>query len=203
VDDDVASNALLVVERLRSAGAVVEEVSMPWKLATLNRAARIHFGMIFGPSMAETYEGHRDELTPYARKLFEESAEIEKADFVAGLALEAQLYRPLGELLDRYDALVCPTFAIPAFTAEWDTSDPLAVNGQTLDDWFDVMMTIPFNIASRCPVMSVPSGRSREGVPTGMSIVGPTYDDVTVFRIGAALERVEPWLDSPSNRPAL
>jgi aspartyl-tRNA(Asn)/glutamyl-tRNA(Gln) amidotransferase subunit A len=64
-------------------------------------------------------------------------------------------------------------------------------------------MTIPFNIASRCPVMSVPSGRSKDGVPTGVSIVGPTYDDVTVFRVAAALERVEPWLQSPSTRPQL
>jgi Asp-tRNA(Asn)/Glu-tRNA(Gln) amidotransferase A subunit family amidase len=203
VDADVAANALVVVERLRSAGAVVEEVALPWELATLSQAARIHFGMIFGPSIAEIYQAHRDELTPYARSLFEESEEVKKSDFVAGLALEARLYRPLGELLDRYDALVCPTFAIPAFPAEWGTSDPISVNGQPLDDWFDVMMTIPFNIASRCPVMNVPSGRSRDGVPTGMSIVGPTYDDVTVFKIAAALERVEPWLASPSARPSL
>jgi len=26
--------------------------------------------------------------------------------------------------------------------------------------------TLPFNIASRCPLLSVPSGRSRDGVPT-------------------------------------
>jgi hypothetical protein len=31
-----------------------------------------------------------------------------------------------GELLDRYDALVCPTFAIPAFEAEWGTTEAAA-----------------------------------------------------------------------------
>lgn len=203
VDADVAANTRSAVERLRAAGAEVEEVALPWELAALSRAARIHFGMIFGPSIAEIYKAHRDDLTPYARALFEESEEVKKSDFVAGLALEGQLYRPLGELLDRYEALVCPTFAIPAFPAEWGTSDPISVNGQPLEDWFDVMMTIPFNIASRCPVMSVPSGRSSDGVPTGMSIVGPTYDDVTVFRIAAALEGLEPWLDSPASRPVV
>jgi Asp-tRNA(Asn)/Glu-tRNA(Gln) amidotransferase A subunit family amidase len=203
VDADVAANALAAVERLRAAGAVVEEVTLPWDLATISKAADIHFGMIFGPSIAEIYVAHRDELTPYARGLYEMSEQVSKADYVAGLALEGQLYRPLGELLDRYDALVCPTFAIPAFEAEWGTTDPLWVNGEPVSEWFDVMMTIPFNIASRCPVMSVPSGRSKDGVPTGVSIVGPTYDDVTVFRVAAALERVEPWLQSPSTRPQL
>ncbi len=203
VDADVAENARHAVERLRATGATVDEVDLPWKLATLNGAARTHYGMIFGPSIAELYEAHRDELTPYARDMFEEAEEVHKPDFAKGLALEGRLYRPLGELLERYDALVCPTFAIPAFTAEWGTSDPLEVDGRTLEDWFDVMMTIPFNIASRCPVMSVPSGRSKHGVPTGVSIVGRTYDDVTVFRIADALERVEPWLGSPATRPSL
>jgi Asp-tRNA(Asn)/Glu-tRNA(Gln) amidotransferase A subunit family amidase len=42
-------------------------------------------------------------------------------------------------------------------------------------------------------VMSVPSGLSRAGVPTGLSIVGRTYDDVTVFRVAAAHEARSTW----------
>jgi Asp-tRNA(Asn)/Glu-tRNA(Gln) amidotransferase A subunit family amidase len=60
-----------------------------------------------------------------------------------------------------------------------------------------------FNIASRCPVMSVPSGLSRDNVPTPLSVVGKTYDDVTVFRIAAAHEEQLTWLDAPARRPAL
>jgi Asp-tRNA(Asn)/Glu-tRNA(Gln) amidotransferase A subunit family amidase len=67
----------------------------------------------------------------------------------------------------------------------------------------DVLMTLPFNIASRCPVMTVPSGLSGDGVPTGLSIVGKTFDDVTVFQIAAAHEERLPWLDAPARRPAL
>ena len=55
-------------------------------------------------------------------------------------------------------------------------------------------MTTPFNVFSACPVLAVPSGIApSNGVPTGIQIVGRTYDDVTAFRIGAALERVRPW----------
>ena len=57
------------------------------------------------------------------------------------------------------------------------------------------MMTLPFNIASRCPVLTVPSGRSSDGVPTGLAVVGKTYDDVTAFRVAAAHEERLPWLD--------
>jgi Asp-tRNA(Asn)/Glu-tRNA(Gln) amidotransferase A subunit family amidase len=62
---------------------------------------------------------------------------------------------------------------------------------------------VPFNIASRCPVMSVPSGLARNGVPTGLSIVGKTFDDVSVFAVASAFEKAQPWLDTPQRRPVL
>jgi aspartyl-tRNA(Asn)/glutamyl-tRNA(Gln) amidotransferase subunit A len=203
VDADVAASTRAAADRLRDAGAEVTEVSLPWELATIRRAARIHFGMIFGPSIRDIYAAHEAELTSYARRFTAESDTISKDDFVAGLALEAAIYSPLGALLDEYDALLCPTFAVPALPAEYDTDQPVLVNGEPAEDWLDVLMTLPFNIASRCPVLSVPSGRSRDGVPTGLSIIGKTYDDVTVFRIAAAHEERFPWLDSPQRRPPL
>jgi Asp-tRNA(Asn)/Glu-tRNA(Gln) amidotransferase A subunit family amidase len=51
--------------------------------------------------------------------------------------------------------------------------------------------------------MSVPSGFARNGVPTGLSIVGRSYDDVSVFRAAAAFERLRPWLDTPERRPSI
>ena len=201
VDADVAANTRAAAERLSDAGAAIEEIALPWDLETIKRAARIHFGMIFGPSMRDIHAKHADELTSYTRNFIAESDQVSKEHFVAGLALEHQVYAPLGQLLEDFDALVCPTVAVPALTAEYDPGQPVAVNGRDSADWLDVLMTIPFNIASRCPVMSVPSGLSRDGVPTGLSIVGKTYDDVTVFRIGAAHEERMPWLDAPERRP--
>ena len=203
VDDDVAANTRAAADRLRKAGAVVEEVTLPWQLEEIKRAARIHFGAIFGPSVRELYEQHGDELTSYARRFVTDAGEISKDDLVTGLELEGRIYAPLGALLAEYDALICPTFAVPALPAEYDVDDAISVNGQPCGDWLDVMMTLPFNIASRCPVLSVPSGRSREGVPTGLSVVGKTYDDVTAFQVAAAHERRFPWFDDPARRPAL
>jgi aspartyl-tRNA(Asn)/glutamyl-tRNA(Gln) amidotransferase subunit A len=203
VDADVAANTRAAADRLRYAGATVTEVELPWDLETIKRAARIHYGMVFGPSIKEIYTKHADELTSYARNLVAESDQVSKDDFVAGLALEGQIYAPLGQLLEEFDALICPTFAVPALPAEYDVGQPVTVNGRVSTDWLDVLMTVPFNIASRCPVLSVPSGLSRDGVPTGLSIAGKTYDDVTAFRIAAAHEDQMPWLDLPNRRPGL
>jgi Asp-tRNA(Asn)/Glu-tRNA(Gln) amidotransferase A subunit family amidase len=202
VDRDVARHTLDAASALQDAGAEIEEVALPWNRETIGRAAKIHFGMIFGPSIKGLYATSRDVFTSYARRFFELSSNIAKDDFVEGLRLEAQVYQPLGEVLDRFDALLCPTFAVPALLAEAD-NQPGAMNGMRYDDWIEVLMTVPFNLASRCPVMSVPSGRARSGVPTGLSIVGRTYDDVTVFRVARAFEAARPWLNSPEHRPSI
>nr|WP_267895071.1 amidase family protein [Pseudonocardia dioxanivorans] len=55
--------------------------------------------------------------------------------------------------------------------------------------------TYPFNLVSRCPVASVPSGFSSAGVPTGLQIVGRTYDELSVMTAAAAVEAARPWRD--------
>jgi aspartyl-tRNA(Asn)/glutamyl-tRNA(Gln) amidotransferase subunit A len=42
-------------------------------------------------------------------------------------------------------------------------------------------------------VIVVPAGRDAHGVPIGAQLVGRTYDDATVFRAAAAVERARPW----------
>ena len=143
-------------------------------------------------------------MTGYAIRFAEDAMAVAKDDYLRSLESEGRVYAALGGVLERYRLLICPTFAVPALDAgeDYTTSAP-AVNGVEQRDLYDVMMTIPFNLCSRCPVMSVPSGRARNGVPTGVQIVGRTYDDVSVFRAAAALERIQPWLDAPERRPAL
>jgi aspartyl-tRNA(Asn)/glutamyl-tRNA(Gln) amidotransferase subunit A len=203
VDADVAANTLAAADRLRDAGASVHEVSLPWDLETIARTVDIHFGMIFGASMKEINDQFPDQLTSYVRRLVAVSERVSKDDFYTGLGLEAAIYAPLGQVLDDYDALICPTFAVPALPAEYDTGDVVTVNGQPVERWLDVLMTLPFNIASRCPVLSIPSGLSTDGVPTGLSVVGKTYDDVTAFRVAAAHSERLPWLTESGPRPAL
>ena len=53
-------------------------------------------------------------------------------------------------------------------------------------------MTTPFNSLSRCPVLTMPTGRASNGVPTSIQIVGRTYTDKDVFQAGMAYESLHP-----------
>jgi len=203
VDDEVAKRTLEAADALREAGAIVEEVAIGWDLEAIVRSARIHFGAIFGAEIGEVAAEHRELLTEYALAFAEEAAAVPPGAFLEGLRLEAEIYAHLGRSLQRYRALVCPTMAVTGFAAGDDYLGRTREDGGPLDRQFDACMTVPFNVCSRCPVLAVPSGFASNGVPTGIQVVGRTFDDVGVFRIGAALERVRPWLDAPERRPRI
>ena len=201
LDDDVRANTLRAAEALRAAGAVVEEVDFRIDKAKLFEAARTHYASIFGPYVGGLLEEHRDKMTSYAIDFGEICAAVAPGEFLAGLEIEGEITASLGALLEHYDALICPTLSVPALPVDTPWSPvPQATNLHDVP--LGHVMTMPFNVASRCPVLSVPSGFSRDGVPTSVQLVGRTFDDVTSFRLGAALERAGLW-DYTTMRPVL
>lgn len=205
VDPEVVANTHAAAEALREAGAVVEEVTLNWSRAEIVRASWAHYGAIFGAAVGSGVKEHRELLMPYTRAFIDQAlSAAQEGGYLEGLEIEGQIYAELGPLLERYDALICPTTAVAGLLAGNDyVETEVVVDGVALDDYFDALMTIPFNIASRCPVLAVPSGLASGGLPTGLQIVGPTYDDEGVFRVAAALERVRPWFHDPAWRPPL
>ena len=203
LDPEVRQNTVDIALALRDEGAIVEEVDFEMPQADVLRAAAIHFHAIFGAWIASMAADHRELMTAYALE-FADWAEEAAAEgsLLDGLELEGQLYPALGELLERYDALICATCGTRGLVAGDDyVGHGLSVGGRELDFYFDGILTPVFNLFSRCPVLNVPSGMASNGVPTGIQIVGRTYDDLTPFRVGAACERVRPWLDVSERRP--
>lgn len=203
VDTDVEANTYAVAEALRQAGAEVEEVDLDWHMADIIRAAEIHWAAIFSSAISQKVLDNQDLAMPYTVYFAKNSLNMLRgATIVDGLNLEGQIYAALSPLLEKYNALICPTNGVTGLVAGDDYVDTApTINGVQLNDYGDGLMTAPFNILNRCPVLSVPSGRASNGVPTGVQIVGPTYSDEVVFRIGAALEMVRPWFSDPSWRP--
>ena len=114
------------------------------------------------------------------------------------------MWDPLGRLFEDIDVLLCPTVATNGLVAGNSYVDELVViDGQPMPHHIMAMMTVPFNLFSRCPVLSVPSGMAANGVPTGVQVVGRTYEDVSVFQVGAAIEAAGFGFGSPDWRPPL
>jgi Asp-tRNA(Asn)/Glu-tRNA(Gln) amidotransferase A subunit family amidase len=205
IDPEIRRNTLDCAEALRGAGAVVDEVVVDLPNDLVMRCAAIHYRLGFGAWIAQEAAAHPDEVTAYAAAFWREMTEdAGDGALLEKLELEARLYAPVGALLDDYDALLCPTVGMRGLVAGDDyVGHGLEVGGREVANYFSAALTPVFNILSRLPVLNVPSGFADNGVPTGLQIAGRSYDDVTTFRVGAALERVRPWLDVPERRPVI
>jgi amidase len=195
VDDDVRANTLAVAQALRDAGATVEEVDLRIPRAEVMRAVAIHFHHGFAADIADEVRAHPELVSAYVTEFVRWAREVcDGASYMAGLALEAQLYTPVGALLERYDALLVPTSGAAGLDAgeDWVARAPV-VGGVTLDNYLENFTTPVFNIMSRCPVLALPSGFGARNAPTSVQLVGRTYDDLSVFRLGAAVEAMRPW----------
>lgn len=204
VDDDVETNTRAFADALRAAGATVVEVPVEIPRSVWMTAAMVHFGAIFGASVTAAAGDRPDLLTDYAANFAERSgAAFAAHGTYAGLEMESTVQAVIASAMDGFDALVCPTVgSIGWLAGESYVDEHLVVAGEVLEHYFEASFTPLFNIASRHPVLNVPSGLASNGVPTGVQIVGRTYDDATPFRIGAAAERELGWWHDPTWRPA-
>jgi len=94
------------------------------------------------------------------------------------------LRRDFAEAFRTVDLVLTPTSPTPAFRLGEKVDDPLTMY---LSDVF----TIPCNLAG-IPGISVPCGRSPEGLPIGVQLLGKHFDEETVLSAAAAIERAMP-----------
>ena len=204
IDPEVRRNTEAALDRFRDLGATVEMVDPGLPPGTME-AAMAYLHHIFGAYIGKLEAEHGDQMTTYARAFARSGLGSTATDFVASLEVAGAAYDAFGPLMERYDLFVCPTLAIPAVPADFDQSkDRLSINGRPVDPALGWAMTPVFNMLSRCPVLSLPSGRAASGVPTGIQLVGKTYADRDVFRAGMAYEAASGgWFTRGADRPVL
>jgi len=204
VDREVRRNTEAALEVFRSLGATVEEVDLGWTHEALD-AGMAYLDHLFGGSMSRLLKKRGKDMTTYCRQFAKKGQKSKAIDFVDTLEVANAMYARLGPLLEKYNVLVCPTTALPAVPAGFDQSkDKVRINGKPVNPMLGWVMTTPFNMMSRCPVLTVPTGRAKNGVPTSLQIVGRTYCDADVFQAGLAFEQAQgAWFTSAANRPKL
>ncbi len=94
-----------------------------------------------------------------------------------------------------YDYVISPVAPMPAFAAELPspTNDPL----YPLEH---IGFTVPFNMSEQ-PAAAINCGYTRGGLPIGLQIAGPRFDDLGVLQVARAFELIRdpqrPWPEPP------
>lgn len=198
LDRDVRANTLAALDVFRAAGCTVIQVDPGWDARVDAASMQWYTSMHFGRMPLWVLDDYRDRMTPYAIAAAEAAQAAKPDDVAQSWAFQHDMYQRFGTIMDGADVFVCPTQAIGALPAE---HDPLRrdfkVDGQVVDSEYGCVLTHHFNMLHNCPVMSVPSGRDRHGVPTGLQIAGRTFDDMGVFEAAMLYRDTAPGLFLP------
>ena len=195
VQPDVAANLLAVAQVLRDAGAIVEDIDLGWTAEVFHVHAglwQVYIAAAFGHLLDE----YRDRMDPDVVALIEAGKRFDAVTYRRLDEARTRHWHKLARVLARHDAMICPTMARtapPASAHDFDF-ETISASGRLAG----LDMTGPFNNVAQCPALSVPSGMGRDGLPTAVQIVGRRFDDGTVLRIGAALQRLHPWPRPPA-----
>ncbi len=93
------------------------------------------------------------------------------------------------QFMTRYDLLLTPSVAVPAFEVRDPGSVPM--DAAAMLGW--TPFSYPFNLTQQ-PAITVPCGLTRDGLPMGMQLVGPMFGDAQVLRAARAYESTRPTL---------
>ena len=193
IDPEVERNTRAAAQVFRDLGCVVDEVALGWHSGVLD-AFLTHAEALCAGMSGPLLPRWRYEMDPFLVDVIERGMRLDAARLYRVNLVRSEMYRALSPILDRYHVLICPTLALPSVPIEHNNADyDLRIDGTPVHPHLGWLLTYQFNLVNECPVMSVPSGLCRKtGVPTGIQIVGRSFDDLRVFRAAAAFERASP-----------
>lgn len=173
---------------LREAGATIVAVTLP-PLQAFADAKKVI-------AMSELFAIHRTTLAKTPELLGESlryriqcGALIRSEDYVQAMRWRTQLSAATQKVFETVDIIATPT------------AEPAGKLEETPHEWIFThkSFTTPFNTSGN-PALSVCNGFAANGMPLSLQLVGRTFDEAGVLRVGHAYESLTAWR---RQRPAL
>jgi aspartyl-tRNA(Asn)/glutamyl-tRNA(Gln) amidotransferase subunit A len=200
------------IQWMRDAGAEIVDVSLPhtkYALATyyiiapaeassnLARYDGVRYGLrVEGKDLGETYElsrgagFHAEVKRRIMIGTYVLSAGFYDAYYTKAQKVRRKIYNDFMNAYEQCDVLLAPTAPSGAFPLGENEDDPVKMY---LNDVF----TVPASLAGM-PDMSVPVALDKDGLPLGLQIIGKPWDEATVMRVSAAIERAAAFSAKPN-----
>lgn len=186
VEPAVEAAIRTAVERLRAAGAVVDEIPIGWSRAVVDQWFDI-WCVFMSAYFGERLAAGRERMDPAVVAMMDRGFAMGATHYKRIELLRTAMWRDMAKLFESYDALLCPTCAVTAPSAAL-TDDDFA---ESLPDGRlkGLDMTCPFNLLPQCPALSLPV-HSSGTMPVGLQIVGRRYADEDVLAIALGAEKL-------------
>jgi aspartyl-tRNA(Asn)/glutamyl-tRNA(Gln) amidotransferase subunit A len=174
-----------------SVGGVVREVSLPHAEEAVEagmrmeyaEAARFHNASGFLPGRAKEY-GER------LRKRLEKGAQMLAVDYLSAQELQAVVRADFEAVFRDVDAILVPTVPVGAPRLGQAT---VSVNSHREPVRSALIGINPAANFTGLPAITLPCGFNPEGLPIGMQLIGPAFQERKLLRLAFVYEQATEW----------
>jgi aspartyl-tRNA(Asn)/glutamyl-tRNA(Gln) amidotransferase subunit A len=185
LDPEVSTAVSRAASLLEAAGAVIESIEpiiTREMLDGLDRFWRVRSATDINALPAD----RRVKVLPEIRRWVESAADLTGFEVFDGYSQMGAMAVAVDAAFGSYDFILSPVAPITAFAAElaYPTDDPLK-------PFEHIAFTVPYNMSGH-PAASVNCGWSATGLPIGLQIAGPRFNDMAVLRLAATIDTLQP-----------
>jgi aspartyl-tRNA(Asn)/glutamyl-tRNA(Gln) amidotransferase subunit A len=183
LDPDVETAVRGAIARAESLGAIVRPVKVP-DLSALNAVARMVL-LAEASAVASPALERRELFGPDVLALLDQGRLVPAVDYINAQRLRRRIRREFSALWNEVDCLFTP--ATPN-TAPKIGETTIRLGGVDEDVRLATTRLVRGINALGYPALSIPCGLSGAGLPIGLQIIGPPFEEARILRAGAALE---------------
>ena len=184
LDDEVRARFEEALDRLRAAGAHVDDI----EIRHAADIGTIYLHIVLGDAAAyhaSTLESMPERYTAGVRSRLEMARYVMAEDYVRALAGREVLRREVDAAIAQHDAIVLPTLPIPAPTIG-ATSVQVGATTEPVRNMM-LRLTQLFNVTGH-PAISMPTGHTSSGLPCALQLVGGRAQTDVLLRVALACE---------------
>jgi amidase len=184
VDPEVVEICRAATRRFENIGCEVEEAEPDFKclIETFETLRAYLFATLRGELVEK--EGHR--ILPSILSNIEKGLSLRVEELLRAERQRAALFHRVSNFFDTFDILACPCVATPPFKVE--KPYPTEIGGEELTTYIDWMFLTFVVTLTGCPAISVPCGFTKDGLPVGLQLIGPSHGDFKLLSAAYLLE---------------
>ncbi len=191
VDAEVLREMRKSLEVFKSLGANILEIDLPESFNISNEMANIITAVEGSSAHRKWLKNRPADYGIQTRKRLLSGSLISATDYLEALKLRKVILKEfLKHVFEKVDILHAPVVPIPVPTF---AESNIQANPGFIEFLLNLgHCTRPFDYLG-LPAISVPAGKTDNGLPTGFQLVGPPLEEENLFRVARSYEKENPW----------
>jgi amidase len=187
VDAEIDNICRTAARRLQDAGAIVDEIAFDVS------DGRDPYQAWRGAWMVAQQFENLSRLAEFGENLrgnVERGLKVTALDLAQAEQTRQIVYHRFRELFERYDLLLTPAAPVKPYPVEQNFPDE--INGRKFENYVDWIAPAFLVTLVSLPAGSVPAGMTSDGLPVGLQIVAPRFEEPRILSLAKIVQQMNP-----------